>query len=129
MIKSTNTEMYTHVDLQLHCCQEPVLYTHSSIASTHWNSLHGLTSSSPVRERLLQFTFNVKWLEFIRVTGKQEARGLSPLTGGWDQLSESSECQKITGNVLYDQKREQFQDPNYSLVSREGQGFLKIGRL
>lgn len=74
-----------------------MLYIHS-----HWNRFHGLTSSSPVRERLLQFTFNEMCLEFIRVTGKHEAQGLSSSAGGWYQLSENSEHRKVTGTVLYD---------------------------
>lgn len=76
--------------------------THKSTASTHWNSLHGLTSSSPVRERLSQFTFSVWCLEFIGVTGRQEAQGLPPPAGGWYQLSENSERWKVTGTVPYD---------------------------
>lgn len=54
------------------------IHTHKSMSCTHWNTLHGLTSNSSVRERLVRSIFNKVCLEFITVTGKQEVRGLSP---------------------------------------------------
>lgn len=103
-----------------------MLYIHS-----HWSGLHGLTSSRPVRERLSQFTFNEMCLEFIRVTGKQEARGLSPPAAGWYQLSENSEHRKVTGNVLYDYmiRKGTVSRPVLFINSKRRTGISTIGRL